>query len=263
MSLSRGGEDATELRRLNSTALSQTLRRTRSQTFNNNNDSSSDSFTDVLLERQPSQQQFQITDILVAAESDDAGSSDEDLNRYPFSYFLTPLDDEGADDERVRDVHLSAGIEDDTQLERSVQIVSPSSISRPGSPPSLCSSAMTSDASDSDEDYEDYENYENSQSHSLGLPVSLQDLTTAFEKRQIRHDTATISALSSGLKARGVLKNTPRGRSRSLYRYRARRHSWREPSPSVWSIAEEDESGDRPLFERKKSTKKVRFELGG
>lgn len=220
---------------------------------------------DDLVERSPTQ--LRPAGMSAYEEMEDTEDSDEDLDldRFPFSYFLTPIDDDDDDDDNddgLEDLNLSAGIEDDQQREPIIRTVSPSQLSGLSEPPSLSSSTMTSDASDSDED--NVEHDDNSLPQEFDLPISLYDLTSAFEKRQVRYNlNSPTSALSTGLKARGILKSPSRGRAPRNGRNTPRRRSWREPSPDVWSIAEEDETMEKPMLEKRKSVKRVHFEFAG
>lgn len=164
---------------------------------------------------------------------------DEDLDSNPFSFFLTRPED--VKDDEVEDIVMSAGIEGS---------VAASGIPKPiirTIEPSAEQFKRLEESAVYDDDDEDYIRDLRSK---LAVPISLQDYMLASEQRRFNHpgrrrdrdnDRRTELSLSRG---RGILK-APYGRSRGRTRSwsGARRpHAWREPSPDVWSIPEEDET---------------------
>jgi len=157
---------------------------------------------------------------------------DEDIDVDPFSYFLTSPEDIDDDAE-----DLSAGIESDDDTDPPVRSVSPSSLQG------------LSDESGGDS-YHPHD-----VAGGFAAPLSLRDFTNT--RRPDKKDKAAGPqhdfgmALGShppkapALRGRRTVRLTPtqkgrgRGHTRSLSAGRPR--SWREPSPDVWSIPEEEE----------------------
>lgn len=168
--------------------------------------------------------------------TEDADDIIADMDENPFSYFLeTPAHD--FDD---LDLDLSAGIEsnDDHHNPDDVREVSPSSLQR----------LPTSTAAELDE----HARLERAMHSWLAAPLSLRDFTRNHHLHKPRK-SQRIPADSSSARGRGIVRLTPplsrgaRARSRSLSSQRP--HSWREPSPEIGSIAEEDEQGDARMEE--------------
>ncbi len=160
----------------------------------------------------------------------------EDIDVNPFSYFLTTPED--ADDD-LED--LSAGIESDEENTHPVREVSPSSLPR------------ISDDLD-DESYLTYEDV----GRGFALPVTLQAFrdTHLSERNKKAAKILQESEIphyhhvppTPTLRGRGMVRlaapgGRGRGQTHSLPRSRPR--SWREPSPDVWSIPEEDEGQEQ------------------
>jgi len=173
--------------------------------------------------------------ILRLHEDDIAGIEDEDIDVNPFAYFLTSPEDIDDDAE-----DLSAGIESDDDITPPVRTVSPSSLQR------------NSIESESDS------YHPQDIARGFAVPLSLQDFTDAHlpdKKDQVARSKREVSMApgsqvpqvprAPALRGRRTIRMTPtqkgrgRGQTRSLSA--GRPHSWREPSPDVWSIPEGDE----------------------
>lgn len=169
---------------------------------------------------------------------------DEDIDLIdsnPFEYFLTSPEDATPDDDYFSD--LSAGIEDPLDDPSTpVREISPSSLQRLALP-----------TTEQEEDCQI-----DTAGQGYAVPMSLHDFTrshAASKKNPKRQPGAGASDAATGSDAppspsqssaapRGRrtvrLGPTNRGRGKSLESPRP--HSWREPSPDVWSIPEEGET---------------------
>jgi len=168
--------------------------------------------------------------ILRIRDDDEVDAPGEAIDENPFSYFLTsPEDLDNAVDIDTALEDLSAGIEpaDEPRHKRDVRAVAPSTLQRDSSSSS-------------------------SHAHALGLgisaiPLSLRDFTlihhTSHSNPPARKMNLSVSLTPSpSSRGRSSTRGRRRGRTRSLSAPR-RPHAWREPSPDVWSIPEERESG--------------------
>lgn len=224
----------------------------------------------------------------------DLARMDED----PLTYFLTPapvigLGHDGvADDAMDFEMDFDAGIEDAKRPAPIVRSVSPSSLGglslppgpRPPTPPRSMSPAtpeLDHDMSLTPDDNEDYMQFApRGSSHSFTFPIRLKDLTSKSgsrardaraKKRRESADaylSAPVSFPISSNRGRSATRPGPRptgalqarGRSSTLAIRRSLQHSWREPSPDVWSIEEETEEeinsemGDSGLFGDRQTT---------
>lgn len=191
-------------------------------------------------------------------QDDDADEAMADtIDENPFAFFLsspTEIDDDIFDDTAA---DLTAGIET-PGAEPSMREVSPSSVQREHSP---SSSYSHHEVVDSEED----ERYIRNITRALSMPLSLADFTSSAlrdkvnPKRRFRSrarspdGSAHRERLSASPRTpatptiRGRVSLAPpakiRGRGRGqTHSLPARRpHSWRLPSPDVWSIPEEKE----------------------
>jgi hypothetical protein len=155
--------------------------------------------------------------------------SPEEIDANPFAYFLTsPTPEDDDDYEYFED--LSAGIEATNESTTPVREVSPSSLQR----------APLETADDSHA------------GKAFALPLSLRDFALAHsnskkEKKAILNTTDfghPSPPPTPALRGRGTVRLAPnrgRGQTRSRSLSSPRPHSWREPSPDVWSIPEEKE----------------------
>lgn len=166
---------------------------------------------------------------------------DVDIDSNPFEFFLTSPEDSVPDDEYFSD--LSAGIEEATDVPTTpVREISPSSLQRLALPPT------TKDVS-----------YLDLAGKGYAVPLSLHDFTLshAAAKKNARRLPETpptpvlrptsptgSDAPPSAMAPRGrrIVRLGPRGRGKTRSLESPRPHSWREPSPDVWSIPEESEA---------------------
>ncbi len=162
---------------------------------------------------------------------DDELSTDEDIDENPFAYFLTsPTPEEEVDDDDFEYFEdLSAGIEAEDNTKTPVREVSPSSLQR------------IPLVTEGDDSYI---------GKGFAVPLSLRDFTLAHESKKRERErrvqaeierTPSVSALRGRRTVRLTPTRTPRGRERTRSLSSQRPHSWREPSPDVWSIPEEKE----------------------
>lgn len=188
------------------------------------------------------------------------------------------------------EMDFDAGIEDVKHPPPIIRSVSPSSlheglslppVPRPPTPPK---SPGTPDSSASDQpltpdDHEDYMRFASLKGRSLTFPIRLADLTVSSKKRP-KHYRSSGSGGSSYLSPETFNSHSPdfdfgprhypqtpygtfsgglgsshhRGRTlktkTAMMPLRRSPHSWREPSPDVWSIEEETEMQDAIDSER-------------
>ncbi|KAI1505885.1 hypothetical protein F5X99DRAFT_174297 [Biscogniauxia marginata] len=184
---------------------------------------------------------------------DDGISTDDDdidipsSHENPLTYFLTPPTPK--DDNLEFDFDFDAGIEDSNNPRGIVRSISPSTLDglkryKPRDKNRDC--AILDDDEDDDDD-EDYIRFR----PQTPLPFGFEDY---FDRP--KHSTITTSQSADSLLSPTAFHvGSPRGRPvrrfappprRALHARTwslplQRRHSWREPSPDVWSIEEEPE----------------------
>ncbi|KAI1349544.1 hypothetical protein F5Y01DRAFT_183857 [Xylaria sp. FL0043] len=193
-------------------------------------------------------------------DKDGLSADDEDIDHTsrpenPLKYFLTPATPK--DEELEFEFDFDAGIEDSNSPRQIVRSVSPSTLDglrryKPRSEKERDCAILDDDDdieySDEDDD-EDYIRFTPQKS----LPFGLDD----YFDHPPRHSSPnhrTTDALLSPSSPSSFHVGSPRGRLakrfappppsrrvRALGRTLQRRHSWREPSPDVWSIDEEPE----------------------
>jgi len=156
--------------------------------------------------------------------------SPEEIDANPFAYFLTSPSPED-DDEYEYFEDLSAGIESSNEPKTPVREVSPSSLQR-------------TPLETADDSYA---------GKGFAVPLSLRDfsITHSNSKKEKKgpHKAADLDLIpqtppTPALRGRGTIRlslNRGRGQTRSRSLSSPRPHSWREPSPDVWSIPEEKE----------------------
>lgn len=153
--------------------------------------------------------------------------SEDEIDANPFAYFLTNPSPEDDDDIDFFE-DLSAGIEAENEPRTPIREVSPSSLQR--------TPLETVDDSHA--------------GRGFAVPLSLRDFTLAHENKKkekaSRKAAAELDRIppTPTLRGRGMARLTPnrgRGQARSRSLSSPRPHSWREPSPDVWSILEEKE----------------------
>ncbi|KAI0472147.1 hypothetical protein GGR56DRAFT_108923 [Xylariaceae sp. FL0804] len=185
-------------------------------------------------------------------DDDCASTDDDDLDmssshENPMAYFLspaTPKDDEDLEFE----FNFDAGIEDSNKPKGIVRSISPSTLDglKRYKPKTRAPDCAILD--DDEDDGEDYIRFRPRKS----LPIAFDDYFNHPGHASPSHTSQTTEALLSPTfhvgspRGRQVKRFAPsrrslksRGRPRSLSLQR--RHSWREPSPDVWSIEEEPE----------------------
>jgi len=152
------------------------------------------------------------------------------MDENPFAYFLTSPEDM---DEYLDDEDLSAGIETPDAGKSPVREVSLSSLQR------------TNDNAEKGNHYKDTADL------GVAMPLTLRELTTRHssgrESRAGKRSDDHLKGLGIALPARGRAKvrlipsGSGRGRGQTRSLSARRPQSWREPSPDIWSIEEEDE----------------------
>lgn len=213
---------------------------------------------------------------------DDETSTDDDeldlplLQQNPLTYFLTPATPQ--EEELEFDFDFDAGIEDANKPQEIVRSVSPSTLDgvrgykskgKNSSPVKDKDCAIIDDSSSDDD--EDYIRFTPGKSFPRGMPGF------GFDRAK-PSSTGAQSESSDGLLSptSSFHVGSPRGRPakrfapprRTYQRGRPhsqpplqRRHSWREPSPDVWSIEEEPEK--ETLSERGLSTEDLEAYFAG
>ncbi|KAI1771823.1 hypothetical protein F4818DRAFT_190957 [Hypoxylon cercidicola] len=185
---------------------------------------------------------------------DDINSTDdEELDgqwsyENPMMYFLTPATPK--DEDLEFDFEFDAGIEDTNRPREIIRTVSPSTLDglRKYKPKDKVADCAVLDDDDDDDDGEDYIRFH---------PHSHTSLPFGFEKffDQTRPTSTVTSQTTEALLSPASFHvGSPTGRpakrfapprralrGRSPSRSLQRRHSWREPSPDVYSIEEEPE----------------------
>ncbi|KAI1423740.1 hypothetical protein F5Y12DRAFT_513114 [Xylaria sp. FL1777] len=185
-------------------------------------------------------------------DKDGLSTDDEDIDNSsrpenPLKYFLTPATPR--EEELEFDFDFDAGIEDSNSPRQIVRSVSPSTLDglrryKARSKEEDCA-ILDDDDDDDEDDDEDYIRF----TPQKPLPFGLDDY---FDHP--RHSYPSHRASDSLLSPSSFHVGSPRGRLakrfvppppprrlRPLGRTLQRRHSWREPSPDVWSIDEEPE----------------------
>ena len=194
-------------------------------------------------------------------DKDGLSTDDEDIDNLarpenPLKYFLTPATPK--EEELEFEFDFDAGIEDSNSPRQIVRSVSPSTLDglrryKPRSKDADC--AILDDYDDDDEDDDDGEEYIRF-TPQKSLPLALDDYFDG-PRRSSPNRRASDSLLSPSPSfhvgsPRGRLAKRfapppppPSRRVGPLCRTLQRRHSWREPSPDVWSIDEEPEKETR------------------
>ncbi|KAI0021851.1 hypothetical protein F4780DRAFT_250569 [Xylariomycetidae sp. FL0641] len=186
---------------------------------------------------------------------DDCMSTDEEesdiplAHENPLTYFLTPPTPQ-KDDDLEFDFNFDAGIEDSSHPREIVRSISPSTLDglkryKPKSKGRDC--AILDDDDDDDEDYIRFQ-------PRKALPFGFEDYFDRPRHMSPASPTTSASPLAeASLSPTSFHVGSPRGRPAKRFapprRFRnrpsahtlQRRHSWREPSPDVWSIEEEPE----------------------
>lgn len=196
----------------------------------------------------------------------------EEIDQDPLTYFLTPSIEEDPNDEfdsedEDDDAFLDAGIEDPTRPSEPVRCVSPSTL---GGALRDCPSSPEMDTA-SEEEGDEHENTTPTKSRYYSPPpsahprwpapdTSVSASSSMFLLRPPRSPPQHGYVLRGrpGLRDRSVSAPTPvAGRRPSHLRL------WREPSPDVWSIEEEDEEEGQAGQEQdeRQGRKRVRFVL--
>jgi hypothetical protein len=170
---------------------------------------------------------------ILRLQDDDEDLFTGDMDENPFAYFLTePTPEDEEDDFDFED--LSAGIEGDDKEKTPVREVSPSSLKRVPAPAEDLLGAFA-------------------------VPLSLRDFTHTHEKN--KHEKGSRTQMSQSIpsvRGRGTVRMGPthrargRGQTRTRSLSASRPSSWREPSPDMWSIPEEEEANinDVPSLSR-------------
>ncbi|CAJ2507946.1 Uu.00g091320.m01.CDS01 [Anthostomella pinea] len=189
---------------------------------------------------------------LTPSLDDDYTSTDDDdldlpsFHENPLTYFLTPAP--AKDDELEFNFDFDAGIEDSSNPRDIVRSISPSTLDglKRYNPKYKASDCAVLD--DDEDDNEDYIRFKPQKS----LPFGFEDY---FDHPKHNSPQDTLSRSTEALLSpRAFHVGSPRGRPskrfappRRSFPKRPqslsiqRRHSWREPSPDVWSIEEEPE----------------------
>lgn len=156
------------------------------------------------------------------------------IDENPFAYFLTSPEDM---DDFLDDEDLSAGIETPDSGKSPVREVSPSSLQR--------APDHVEEEVDDDEEVD----------FGMAIPLTLKEFAMRHSSgRQSRTSKRTdddLTGLGIAIPARGRAKvrlvpaGSGRGRGRTRSLSARRPQSWREPSPDIWSIEEEEENGEK------------------
>ncbi|KAH7032841.1 uncharacterized protein B0I36DRAFT_348000 [Microdochium trichocladiopsis] len=165
----------------------------------------------------------------------------------PLTYFLTPPTPKH--EELEFEFDFDAGIEDASHPREYVRSISPSTLDglkkyKPrGSEPSSRSDCAILDDDEDDDDDEDYIRLQPSQPLPFGFETYFDQPRQPLSKTPealLSPPTFHVGSLSHRPSKRFAPPRRPfRGRSQTIAL--TRRHSWREPSPDVWSIDEEPE----------------------
>ncbi|KAI1188496.1 hypothetical protein F5B17DRAFT_264833 [Nemania serpens] len=193
-------------------------------------------------------------------DKDGLSTDDEDIDsstrpENPLKYFLTPATP--GDDELEFEFDFDAGIEDSSSPRRIVRSVSPSTLDglRRYKPKSRETDYNVPEGREDDDDDDDEEYIRFTAQRSL--PFGLDDYFDHPRHSSSGHSMS--QSPDSLLSPSSFHVGSPRGhlakrftppprhvaRGRPALRTLQRRHSWREPSPDVWSIDEEPEKETR------------------
>jgi hypothetical protein len=209
-----------------------------------------------------------------SVERDEGEIEDLDLAKMdddPFMYFLTPTSSSYVQDETLDfDMDFDAGIEDSKHPPPIVRSISPSSLGglsrpppRPPTPPrSPATPDLDYDLSATPDEHEEYDYMDQfwppKRPNPLSLPRRLKDKF----KGHLQPDTDMTDTLAppvsphlprASTRGRAVPMSGPKpvatstGSTSRTRRFRTMPsrlspHTWREPSPDVWSIEEEPEN---------------------
>ncbi|RYP02850.1 hypothetical protein DL764_005570 [Monosporascus ibericus] len=174
------------------------------------------------------------------------------LQEEPLTYFLTPATPREEEEDLEFDFDFDAGIEDSSRPRNIVRSVSPSTLDglkkyKPKSRDPECA-ILDDDDDDDDSDEEDYIRFRPTKLQPLGF----DDLPG---RPRSRSATSATNTEEDSLLPVSFHVGSPRGRPARRFAPPRRpfgdkprglpplqrRHSWREPSPDVWSIEEEPE----------------------
>ncbi|KAI1173717.1 hypothetical protein F4777DRAFT_428767 [Nemania sp. FL0916] len=191
-------------------------------------------------------------------DKDGLSTDDEDIDsssrpENPLKYFLTPATP--GDDEMEFEFDFDAGIEDSSSPRQIVRSISPSTLDglRRYKPKSK-EADYNKPEEDSDDDEEDYIRFTPQRSLPFGLEDYFDYPRHGSPSHAISPSSEALLSPSSfhvgsptGRLAKPFSPPPPRRaiRGRPALRTLQRRHSWREPSPDVWSIDEEPEKETR------------------
>ncbi|KAJ2981723.1 hypothetical protein NUW58_g6614 [Xylaria curta] len=192
-------------------------------------------------------------------DKDGLSTDDEDIDssarpENPLKYFLTPATP--GDEELEFEFDFDAGIEDSNSPRHIVRSVSPSTLDglKRYKAKKEADCAILDD-DDDDDDEEEYIRFNSQKSLPFGL-----DEYFDHPRHNSPHRALSRSADEALLSPSSFHVGSPRGRlakrfappprratirGRPTARTLQRRHSWREPSPDVWSIDEEPEKETR------------------
>lgn len=181
---------------------------------------------------------------------DDEGDMSLMHDENPLTYFLSPPTPKREQDDLEFDFDFDAGIEDDSHPREFVRSISPSTLDglkkyKPrGSQSSRSECAiLDDDDEDDDDDNEDYIRLGPSQPLPFGFETYFDQPRQPLSKTAealLSPPRFHVGSLSHRPSKRFAPPRRPfRGRSQTVAL--TRRHSWREPSPDVWSIDEEPE----------------------
>lgn len=181
------------------------------------------------------------------ATTDDEGDMPLLQNDDPLTYFLT--EHTPKEEELEFEFDFDAGIEDTSHPRDFVRSISPSTLDglkkyKPrGTQPSRSDCAILDDDEDDDDDDEDYIRLLPSQPLPFGFETYFDQPRQPLSKTAealLSPPKFHVGSLSRRPSKRFAPPRRPfRGRSQTIAL--TRRHSWREPSPDVWSIDEEPE----------------------
>jgi len=183
----------------------------------------------------------------IAEDCNSSDIMDTDMDSNPISFFLSSPSDPSYDDDLI-DIDLSAGIEgspsSSAYLPQDIREVSPSSLQRVNQRPEDDFTGAELERKRRRDRFRDREierqKAEEEMTAWLAAPLSLRDFTSSQSSKR-----------KSTNRGRGIVRLSPTSSSRATARGSARRrassyssprpHSWREPSPEIGSIQEEDE----------------------
>jgi hypothetical protein len=162
---------------------------------------------------------------------------EHDIDANPLAYFLSSSDDDETDDDN-----------DEADEARSTRRhSSPSEIGGGGNIAAATAFDMPVSDVASIASYSQKSSSQHSASERM-VPLTLKEFSDSYDQSHgvtsLKRDTLHWASTLTLNRGRGVFKST-RGRNRTRTRSlpSRRAHVWREPSPDVWSIPEEDEDG--------------------